>query len=173
VDQSLSQREGQNAQRKSNPRGVFFLFLGLMLLSLGSFAVILAVIVPPYDQSAYTQAHGLLRSGIVTSVANHEGRSHTASVGVRLTKSVAGHTTTTARIPALVSLSPGAAVQVLVDPQDPGYAELPRQQLVLKSSVQLAVIVSLVCLAVLTSGTVISAWAWRRQHRERGHAAGT
>jgi hypothetical protein len=31
----------------------------------------------------------------------------------------------------------------------------------------------LVCIAVFTSGTVSSAWAWRRRHRDRGLAVGT
>ena len=65
-----------------------------MLLSLGSFAVILVVLVVPYERSDYTQAHGLRRDGIVTSVANHHGRSESAAVEVRLAGSVTGQTTT-------------------------------------------------------------------------------
>jgi hypothetical protein len=180
VDQSLSPGRKRKAGQKPNPRPLFFLCLALMLLSLASFAVILVTIVVPYDKSAYTQAHGQPRSGIVTSVANHEGKSHTADVDVQLTQSVGGRATTTAHVPALVSLSPGATVQVLVDPQDPGYAEFPRQSYIFKSSAQVAVIVGLVCIAAFTSITVWSAWQWRRQHqalaqrkdRERGLANG-
>ena len=66
---------------------------------------------------------------------------------------------------ALVSLSPSATVQVLVNPQDPGYAEFRRQQYVLKSTTQVSVISGLALIAIFTSGTVIYAWAWRRQRR--------
>jgi len=134
-------------------------------VGIGAFVATLLITVVPYDRSAYTQAHGLMRSGIVTSVANqgHGG----ADVGVRLTEPVAGHATTTAHVPAKVSLSPGAAVQVLVDPQDPGYAELPRQQFVLKSAIQLVVIIGVVLSAGFIFGTVMAGRAWRRQSRTR------
>jgi hypothetical protein len=139
--------------------------LGVTVLGIGAFVATLLITVVPYDRSAYTQAHGLLRSGIVTSVANQSNSG--ADVGVRLTQSVAGHATTTAHVPAKVSLSPGAAVQVLVDPKDPGYAELPRQQFVLKSTTQLVVIIGLVLIAGFTFGTVMAGRAWRRQSRAR------
>jgi hypothetical protein len=170
VNRSLSRGGSPKARQKPNPRLLFFLCLGLMLLSLGSFAVILATLVVPFDKSAYTQAHGLLQSGIVTSVANQEGRTDSADVGVRLARPVGGQPTTTAHVPTRVSLSPGAAVQVLVDPQDPGYAELPHQPYTLKSSAQVGAIVGLVLIAASTAGTVVSAWAWRRQRR--GQARG-
>jgi hypothetical protein len=44
---------------------------------------------------------------------------------VRLSRPVKSHETTTAHIEGAPPYSPGAPITVVVDPQDPGYAELP------------------------------------------------
>jgi hypothetical protein len=63
------------------------------------------------------------------------------------------------------SLKPGAAVRVLVDPRDPGYAELPGQRHTQKSAAQVSAAVFLGCLAVFT---FVAAWwgrVWYLQRR--------
>lgn len=101
----------------------------------------------------------------MTSVANHEGRVDSADVGVRLAQPVAGQATTIAHVPGLVSLSRGATVRVLVDSQDPGYAELPRQQYIRKSQAQAGFIGGLALIVVSGSATIYAASAWRRRRR--------
>jgi hypothetical protein len=98
------------------------------------------------SKSAYVQAHGVRREAVIVSVDNQEHRtthkpgqtgtgynqkhyaittSYTANVLVNLAQPVNGHTQTTVHVPHKDSDKPGQSVTVLVDPQDPGYAELP------------------------------------------------
>jgi hypothetical protein len=49
----------------------------------------------------------------------------TSALAVRLSEPVNGHETTTVHIQGAPGYSPGAPVTVVVDPKDPGYAELP------------------------------------------------
>jgi hypothetical protein len=76
-------------------------------------------------RSAYTQAHGVRRAARVISEDTGTGKNPTSALAVRLTRPVNGHDTTTAHIQGAPAYSPGAPVTVVVDPQDPGYAELP------------------------------------------------
>jgi hypothetical protein len=119
------------------------------------------------SKSGYTQAHGLSRSGIVTSVANHDGRAPSADVGVRLGEPVDGQAATTAHVHPLTSLKPGAAVRVLVDPKDPGYAEFPGQRYTQESAVQVSATTMLVCFAFFA---FVAAWwgrVWYYQRKRR------
>lgn len=76
-------------------------------------------------RSAYTQAHGVRRAAQVLSADTAmAGKTPTSTGIVLLSEPFDGHGTTTVHVRS-VPLYPGAAVTVLVDPQDPGYAELP------------------------------------------------
>lgn len=86
-------------------------------------------------RSSYTQDHGVARSGVVTSVTavDHTSKYDTSTTydyGVRLDSSVAGTTATVAHDPAkdLQQFSTGDSIDVLVDPKEPGYAELPGER---------------------------------------------
>jgi hypothetical protein len=82
------------------------------------------------SRSKYVQAHGVAASGTVTNVDNiaHCGRSscyHTAEITVRLDTAILGATTTVVHFPGRSDLSSGDRINILVDPKEPGYAEIP------------------------------------------------
>jgi hypothetical protein len=76
-------------------------------------------------RTSYTQAHGVRRAARVISEDIGTGKNPTSTAVVRLSGPVSGHDTTTVHIQGAPAYSPGAPVTVVVDPQDPGYAELP------------------------------------------------
>ena len=79
-------------------------------------------------RTSYTQAHGVRLAGQVISARTSPGdapNQPTSALTVRLSRPVNGHDTTTVHIQGAPTHSPGAPVTVVVDPQDPGYAELP------------------------------------------------
>src|SRR3984885_9207526 len=87
-------------------------------------------------RSAYTQAHGVRETATVVQVHNTAAEScsggsggcadtWSAVVSVRLPQPVGGQAETTVQVPHKVSYQPGGTVTALVDPQSPGYAELP------------------------------------------------
>lgn len=88
-------------------------------------------------QSSYTQAHGVGRQATVVSVQNIQNQSHsqsggtstwyTAVIAAAFSPPVGGLSQTTVHVPHQVSYASGSTVYVLVDPQAPGYAELPGQ----------------------------------------------
>jgi hypothetical protein len=82
------------------------------------------------QRSAYVQQHGTSATATVVNVANtqHCGRRSchwTAAIPVTFSTPVDGTTATTAHYPSYSMLSSGDRVIVLVDPKQPGYAELP------------------------------------------------
>jgi hypothetical protein len=171
MDISAPRNRGRKNARRQNPKVVFFISLALALVCFGSLILTATVVAAAVSKSGYTQAHGLLRSGIVTSVTNHEGKDPSADVGVRLGEPVNGQTATTAHIHPLTSLKPGAAVRVLVDPKDPGYAEFPGHRYTQKSVAQVEAAAFLACFAFFAF--VAARWGlmWSRQ-RKRSQTAG-
>jgi hypothetical protein len=160
----------KRARRRTTPRQWFFTWLGCALLTFGGLVFVATVVSAAANKSGYTQAHGLPRSGMVTSVANHTGKSSYADVGVRLGEPVDGHAATTAHLPSVTSLKPGMTVRVLVDPQDPSYAEFPGQRYIPKVTAQLGAAIFLASFAVCA---FLAAWwgrVWLRQH-QRGLTA--
>jgi hypothetical protein len=90
------------------------------------------LVVPSHAQgerSAYVQAHGVRQAGTVLNVTNtvvdNDNGTTVAQVVVRLRVPVGGQDVTTASVPSEVTTPDGGTVTVLVDPQDPGYAEYP------------------------------------------------
>jgi hypothetical protein len=157
----------KGARRPATPRQWFFMWLTCALLTFGCLMFVATVVSAAANKSGYTQAHGLPRSGFVTSVANHVGRGSSADVGVRLGEPVDGQAATTAHLPSVTSLKPGMTVRVLVDPRDPSYAEFPGQRYVPKATAQLGAAFFLASFAVCVS---FAAWwgrVWLRQ-RQRG-----
>jgi hypothetical protein len=77
-------------------------------------------------RSSYTQAHGARQAArVISEDTTGTGKHPTSALAVRLSGSVNGHDTTTVHIQGAPTYSPGAPVTVVVDPRDPGYAELP------------------------------------------------
>jgi hypothetical protein len=76
-------------------------------------------------RTSNTQAHGVRRAAQVISEDAGTGKSPTSTLTVRLSEPVNGRDTTTVHIQGAPAYSAGAPVTVVVDPQDPGYAELP------------------------------------------------
>jgi hypothetical protein len=162
----------KGAGRPSTPRQWFFLCLACALFSFAGLMYVATVVSAAASKSGYTQAHGLPRSGIVTSVANHTGKSSSADVGVRLGEPVDGQAATTAHLPSVTSLKPGMTVRVLVDPRDPSYAEFPGQRYVPKIQAQLD---AAIFLAMFVVCVFLAAW-WGRvllRQRQRGLTAAT
>jgi hypothetical protein len=92
--------------------------------------------------SGFVQAHGVRRAAVILNVQNEEhhsttttgsgsGRhtttstSWTALVQVSLAAPVGAQTRTTVHVPGYESAAAGDQLTVLVDPDDPAYAELP------------------------------------------------
>ena len=92
--------------------------------------------------SGFVQAHGVRREAVILSVQNEEhhsttttgsgssrhtttSTSWTALVAVSLADPVGGQTRTTVHVPGYESAASGDRLTVLVDPNDPSYAELP------------------------------------------------
>jgi hypothetical protein len=171
VNISAPRNRGRKNARRQNPKVVFFVGLALALGSFVSLMLTATVVEAAVSKSGYTQAHGLLRSGIVTSVTNYEGKDPSSDVGVRLGKPVNGQAVTTAHVHPLTSLKPGAAVRVLVDPKDPGYAEFPGQRYTPKSVAQAGAVTFLACFALFTFMAARGGRMWYRQ-RKRSQMAG-
>jgi hypothetical protein len=120
-------------------------------------------------KSAYTQSSGLRRDALVFTVHNieHQGRSstwYTSEIGAVLDRPVAGHTATTIWVPYSVSAKTGQLMQVLVDPRQPGYSEVPGSPYVTSAQwiTQVVIAVVLACLAVLLGwGTLDAHRKWR------------
>jgi len=79
-------------------------------------------------KSAYTQAHGLSRTATVISVTSNGSKSGTEDVAASLAGPTDGDQSITIYVPSTQLFSPGTTAQILIDPHDPGYAELPGQR---------------------------------------------
>jgi hypothetical protein len=85
-------------------------------------------------RSSYTQSHGVALTGTLGPIVNTTscGRSScgvTFAAPVLLSTPVDGHVISTLHGPGRYSAPLGDQVDVLVDPKDPGYAELPGHRL--------------------------------------------
>lgn len=114
---------------------------GLLLVAVVVALVVVLVTGPASAaRSAYTQAHGEREAATVISAWNksYTNKGITTWYGyvlVRLPQPVGGQAQTTVHSPDKVSYAPGGAVTVLVDPQSPGYAELPGNPMVVGSTI--------------------------------------
>jgi hypothetical protein len=130
------------------------------------------------DLSGYVQAHGLPRSATVISVQNiqHHNRSstwYTARVTATLSVPVTGQAGTTVYVPGSVSFIPGQTIAVLVDPGQPGYAELPGSRYVDSSQWIISIVVTVILVpldALVIRGTIQTI---RKRHAWRAMLPGT
>lgn len=82
------------------------------------------------DRSALVQHHGIPVVATVAAVKNtyHSSRSggyYTADVRMSLSAAVAGRSETVVHYPGRVEAVTGSQLRILMDPRDPGYAEVP------------------------------------------------
>jgi hypothetical protein len=81
--------------------------------------------------SSYVQNGGVRRAGAILRVQNIEdeaakgGPYYTALITVRLAPPMAGHSTTIVHEPQRSGLVAGQGIEILVDPHQPAYSELP------------------------------------------------
>lgn len=126
---SLALRLGRGRAGRYSPVAMA---INVILFTGGSvgFAVGAVVMHSDADRSARVQHHGIPRVASVQSFRNnyHSSRGggyYTADIYVSFTPPVEGTTTTVVHYPGHVDPPVGADYRVLVDPTDPGYAELP------------------------------------------------
>ena len=111
-------------------------------------------------RSGYTQAHGAAQQATVVSVRVSQqqvdtANNHTSTPDITsmiiatLSQPVGGQSQTTVYVPQLVSYKAGDPINVLVDPQQPGYAELPGTPDV-TSSDSTAFLIAAIVVAALT-----------------------
>ncbi|HUN37089.1 MAG TPA: hypothetical protein VMU95_34255 [Trebonia sp.] len=113
--------------RRPRPPAGLIGVLVASLAGLATFGTLSGLLVPKYQLSTETQHHGVLDSGTISSVTNTESKPGHWSAAVRITldRPVDGVTSTTLQVGSAVSSPAGTPETVLVDPQDPGYAEHP------------------------------------------------
>ena len=118
-------------------------------------------------QSSYTQADGVRQAARVISERTSPGddpKHPTSALVVRLSRPVNGHDTTTVHIQDAPTYSPGAPVTVVVDPQDPGYAELPGAPYTTSAQFWIFLVIGLACILVFPLRIGLPLW---RQLRSR------
>lgn len=121
---------GRPAQSGTGRAGTIFVITVLVMMIAGGGVLIFQSVQEHGDaaRSSYTQARGARLAGRVISERTSPGdgpNQPTSALTVRLSRPVNGHGTTTVHIQGAPAYSPGAPVTVVVDMQDPAYAELP------------------------------------------------
>jgi hypothetical protein len=126
------------------------------------------------DRSAYVQRFGVAESATVVGVWNsgYQPRAwswndESAMIRVELVTPVAGDIWSTAYYPATSALADGEAVRVLVDPRDPGYAELPGSPYATRAPWIFVASVVGFCLLLIVSSVAGAAVDIRRRRRDR------
>jgi len=172
-------------------RVLFFLFspsgvLAVALVFVAGWIVVLIFTVGQaiVDRSQETQGHGALRSATVISVQNfakddpggnpYDTNTSNAGQGrvlVELAAPVGGQQQTTVNVPYQVGYNQGDKISVLVNPQQPGYAELPGVPEKTATGQTVLTVVFSALLALSVTGTFFAA-RWRLRSRRRGSVPG-
>lgn len=101
-------------------------------------------------RTSYTQGHGVRRNArVISEHTTNSGKNAYSAVAVRLRGPVDGQDTTTVHVNGAPGYSPGAPVTVLVDPRDPGYAELPGAPYTSNAQWQIPLGIGLACIVVI------------------------
>jgi hypothetical protein len=128
------------------------------------------------------QAHGVRREAVILSVDNiaHKSTStsgsgsgkhtvtsttYTAEVLVRLADPVGGQARTTVHVPRYETDGPGDTLIVLVDPNNPSYAELPGSPSTPAVLPTIFLAVGAFLAVVAITGSAIIGRSWRRSSR--------
>jgi hypothetical protein len=145
-------------------------FIGLLIVVVILLAISVKVLegeLAVASESAYTQAHGVSRAATVISVTSNGRKSGSENVAVSLADPAGGQQSTTVHVPSTQSFSAGATVQILIDPQDPGYAELPGQRYTTASTAWGTATAFWLVAALLMLLMIPAARSWGRQRRRR------
>jgi hypothetical protein len=163
---------GRRHGRRSSP--VTTLITGVVFAVFAGVAVFGAVTAyTEAARSSYTQSNGVADNATVVNVDNSQdtscarsscSTSYSAQVTTTLSQPVGGAGTATINIPNNVGYTAGQVVPVLVDPRDPGYAELPGLPDATEGTVVLTGLAALFCLAV----GVLCIRSGIRMHRRLG-----
>ena len=126
--------------------------------------------------SSFVQAHGVRREAVILNVDNiaqkngsGSVKTYVAEVLVRLADPVDGQTQTTVHVPNRETEGPGGTLTVLVDPDDPGYAELPGSPYTPGVLVTILLAVGAFLIVVAAAGSALIARS-RRRSRHRAAA---
>ena len=127
-------------------------------------------------RSSFVQAHGVRREAVILSVDNiaqkngsGSVKTYVAEVLVRLADPVDGQTQTTVHVPNRETEGPGGTLTLLVDPDDPGYAELPGSPYTPGVLVTILLAVGAFLIVVAAAGSALIARS-RRRSRHRAAA---
>jgi hypothetical protein len=150
--------------------GTIFVITVLVIMVVGGGAMIFHSVQEHGDaaRSSYTQAHGVRLAGRVISERTSPGdapNQPTSALTVRLSRPVNGHDTTTVHIQGAPAYSPGAPVTVVVDPQGPGYAELPGAPYTSGGQWVTFLVIGLADILVIPFGMGLAAWRQLRSRR--------
>jgi hypothetical protein len=161
----------------------------LIVLVIGVVFIILSFALrAPAALSSIVQAHGVRREGVILNVDNiaHQSTTtsgsgsskrtvtsttYTAEVLVSLADPVGGQARTTVHVPRYETDSAGDALTVLVDPDDPGYAELPGSPSTPAVLPAIFLAVGAFLAVASVSGSALIARSWRRSSRRARHAS--
>ncbi len=168
-------RVGRRRKRYGPGAMTFYtlLFVGLLIACL----VAMFHTIADANRSNYVQKHGVPLSGTVTNVDELKscGRyscSYTAEITVQLAEPFQGNATTVVHYPAFSNLDPGQVVHVLVDPKQPGYAELPGSPDT-KASQWVGLIFGCLLFGTLAVFSARELWKLLRRRREHRDALGS
>lgn len=155
-------------RRRRNGPVARAVFLGLWTAATVILAVTAVSLHSQGNRSSFVQAHGAPRSATVTRVDNieHHGKYsawYTAEIYATFLPPVDGRAITEVYVPKQVDYSLGQQVPVLVDPRQPGYAELPGTPGVTAGNWITAAVLAVIMLVL--EGLVI--WATIREYRRR------
>jgi hypothetical protein len=150
----------------------------LILLVVGvAFVIVSFALRSPAARSSFVQAHGMRREAVILNVDNIAHTStttngssghtvtsttYTAEVLARLADPVGGQTRTTVHVPHYETADPGNTVTVLVDPDEPGYAELPGSPSTPAEVPTIFLAVGAFLTVVSVTGSALIARSWRR-----------
>ncbi len=118
---------------------VMSVFSLLFVVLLAGLVVVTVLTERAATKSRYVQQSGVAARGVVdyvqrTTRSQRYGDYTTSLVGVSFTSPVAGTTHTTVHVPAAFTLRPSRSLTVLVDPEQPTYAELSGEPYVPRSA---------------------------------------
>jgi hypothetical protein len=159
--------------RRGRRYGPVGLTVGTLLFAgaAAGFAIGAVVTHAQASRSSYVQHHGMLDAATVVSVVNtqHCSRSgchYTAAIAAALESPVADAVRTTVHYPGFSSLEAGERVQVLVDPKQSSYAELPGSRFTTEVDWIILTLLAVVeaFLAYLFGRALVHVMAHRREH---------
>jgi hypothetical protein len=132
------------------------------------------------DRSAYTQAHGVTESAIadnVQNIAHHSKNSttYTNQIAITVQHPSIGNGNATVYGQGTTSVQSGDTITVLVDPRQPGYAEIPGSPYYTASGWIIGLIVTIILAAItayLFRLAIVMGLRHRRVSHGRLHAVG-